>query len=330
MKDLPDSSVDLVLCDPPYGTTDCTWDHVLPFDKLWKEYRRVLKPTGTAVLFAAQPFTTRLISSNMADFRYCWYWKKNNVTGAMFAKVQPMRCIEDVAVFYMSPSGNNEGKYKALRAYMHGQLAASGMSRQDVNRLLGNSMSSHYFTYGQQFAIPSAENWAKLQSTGYFQRSYDEIRAEWEAEAGGPPGQQRTYNPQGLIELEKPIHKKKVDTSGVYGAYTGTPQPQRFTNYPKHLLEFANEAASNKNRLHPTQKPVALLEYLVRTYTNPGETVLDNCMGSGSTGVACINAGRRFIGMEQDVGYFVTAANRIEEAYHGRHQEEDPAVFQGQ
>lgn len=267
MKDIPDGSVDLVLCDPPYGTTECAWDTVLPFDKLWKEYRRVLKSNGIAVLFAAQPFTTRLISSNMADFRYCWYWKKNNVTGAVFAKVQPMRCIEDIAVFYMSPSANNEGKYKGLRAYMFD---------------LGNYMSSHYFTHGQQFAIPSAENWAKLQSTGYFQRSYDEIRAEWEAEAGGPPGQPRTYNPQGLIELEKP-RQHKATKNGVYAAFRGTPKPQRFTNYPKHLLEFPNEATSNKNRLHPTQKPVALLEYLVRTYTNPGETVLDNCMGSGST-----------------------------------------------
>ena len=241
MKDLPDSSVDLVLCDPPYGTTECTWDHVLPFDKLWKEYRRVLKPTGIAVLFASQPFTTRLIGSNMADFRYCWYWKKNNVTGAMFAKVQPMRCIEDICVFYRKAP---------------------------------------------------------------------------------------TYNPQGLIELEKP-RQRKAERSDVYGVYTGTPRPQRFTNYPKHLLEFPNEAVNSRNRLHPTQKPVALLEYLVRTYTNPGETVLDNCMGSGSTGVACINAGRRFIGMEQDVGYFVIASNRIEEAYHGRHQEEDPAALQG-
>ena len=328
MKDIPDGSVDLVLCDPPYGTTECEWDHVLPFDRLWKEYRRVLKPNGTAVLFAAQPFTTRLIASNLADFRYCWYWKKNNATGAMFAKVQPMRCVEDICVFYMSPSANNEGKYKALRAYMCDQLAASGMTRQDVNRLLGNSMASHYFTQGQQFAIPSAENWAKLQSTGYFQRSHDEIRAEWEAEAGGSTGQRRTYNPQGLIELKKP-RQHKATKDGVYAAFRGEPQPQRFTNYPKNLLEFANEATSNKNRLHPTQKPVALLEYLVRTYTNPGETVLDNCMGSGSTGVACINADRHFIGMEKDVGYFVTAATRIEEAYHGRHQEEDPEVFQG-
>lgn len=242
MKDIPDGSVDLVLCDPPYGTTACTWDHVLPFDKLWKEYRRVLKPTGTALLFAVQPFTTRLINSNARDFRYCWYWKKNNATGAMFAKKQPMRCIEDIVVFYRKAP---------------------------------------------------------------------------------------TYNPQGLIELKKP-RQHKATKDGVYAAFRGEPRPQRFTNYPKHMLEFANEATSNKNRLHPTQKPVALLEYLVRTYTNPGETVLDNCMGSGSTGVACINAGRRFIGMEQDVGYFVIASNRIEEAYHGRHQDEDPAVFQGQ
>lgn len=328
MKEIPDRSVDLILCDLPYGVTDCKWDSVLPFGPLWAEYRRVLKPCGTAVLFAAQPFTTALINSNRTGFRYCWYWKKNNVTGAPFAKVQPMRCIEDICVFYTSPTTDNAGRHEALRAYMFDQLAASGLKRSGINKLLGNSMSSHYFTYGQQFAIPSAENWAKLQSTGFFQRDYAEIRAEWEADLGGPSGHVRTYNPQGLVKLEKP-RKRIPRPEGVYGAFGGEGHAQIYTNYPKHLLEFPNDAADNRKRLHPTQKPVALLEYLVKTYTNPGDVVLDNCMGSGSTGVACVNTGRRFVGMELDADYFDIARKRIEKVQHGRHQEKDPGALQG-
>ena len=110
MKDIPDGSVDLILCDLPYGTTACKWDSVIPFTPLWAQYKRILKPNGAVVLFAAQPFTTQLINSNMRDFRYCWYWRKSNVTGGIFVKVQPMRCIEDIAVFYRrKPTYNSQG-----------------------------------------------------------------------------------------------------------------------------------------------------------------------------------------------------------------------------
>lgn len=310
LPNIPTGSVDLVLCDLPYGVTECAWDIALPLDVLWKEYRRVLRPCGTAVLFGVQPFTTQLINSNPAGFRYLWYWKKNNKTGAPFAKMQPMRCIEEIAVFYTSTSQDNSGKYKELRRYMREQLAASGMSRADVGELLGNSMASHYFTDGKQFAIPNAKSWAKLQSTGYFQRSHKELREEWEKEAGGKAGHGHTYNPQGLVELERPKHNRPRKS----GVYSGGRQcsVQKHTGYPHHLLEFDNEAL-NKDRLHPTQKPVPLLEYLVRTYTNEGETVLDNCMGSGSTGVACVRAGRRFIGMEKDAHFYRVAVDRIEQ-----------------
>ena len=327
LKNIPDNSVDMVLCDPPYGTTACAWDDVLPFGQLWPEYRRVLKPNRPAVLFGVQPFTTKLIHSYMAGFRYCWYWKKNNVTGAPFAKVQPMRCIEDIAVFYTGTSQNNEGKHKGLRAYMFEQLAASDLSRSDVNRLLGNNMSSHYFTHGQQFAIPTEENWTKLQSTGYFQRSYESMREEWAKESGGAGGDTAVYNPQGLVKLEKALVRRPRGGEVYKQDSFKTVRPQLYTNYPKNLLEFANEAVDSRKRLHPTQKPVALLEYLVKTYTNPGDTVLDNCMGSGSTGVACVNTGRRFIGMELDAGYFEIARQRIEEAHHGR---QDQGLLQGQ
>jgi len=224
MKDIPDGSVDLILCDPPYGTTDCKWDDVLPFDQLWAEYNRLLKPDGAAVLFSAQPFTTQLIHSNRRDFRYCWYWFKNQATGFTFAKYQPMRRVEDICVFYRK----------------HG-----------------------------------------------------------------------TYNPQGLRAVERPRtrRKRKPERESVYKMSTLLNEyTPRFENYPKNVLQFDTERG-----LHPTQKPVPLLEYLVKTYTNEGDTVLDNCMGSGSTGVAVKRVGgRHFIGIEQNKVYFDIAQKRIE------------------
>lgn len=219
MKDIPDGSVDLVLCDPPYGTTDCKWDSVLPFDRLWAEYNRLLKPNGAAVLFASQPFTTQLINSNRRNFRYCWYWLKNQPTGFPFAKYQPMRRVEDVCVFYRK---------------------------------------------------------------------------------------RPTYNPQ--WEWGKPYKKRRTAVTQVYGLARVTNGENDGRRYPKNVLQFNTERG-----LHPTQKPVPLLEYLVKTYTNPGDTVLDNCMGSGSTGVAVKRVGgRHFIGIEQNKIYFNIARKRIE------------------
>lgn len=224
MKDIPDGAVDLILCDLPYQMTDCEWDHALPFDQLWKEYNRVLKHDGAAVLFSAQPFTTQLIQSNRKNFRYCWYWIKNQTSGFSFAKYQPMRKVEDICVFYRK----------------HG-----------------------------------------------------------------------TYNPQGLQEIigakvkrkSNPKRENIYQTGALFKDYT-----PRFKNWPVNVLQYKTERG-----LHPTQKPVPLLEYLVRTYTNEGDTVLDNCMGSGSTGVAVKRVGgRHFIGMEQNKVYFDIACERIE------------------
>lgn len=220
MKEIEDKSVDMILCDLPYGTTDCKWDSIIPFESLWEQYSRIIKDNGAVVLFATQPFTTKLIQSNFKDYRYNWYWKKNNATGGQFAKVQPMRCIEDICVFY---------------------------KRKPV------------------------------------------------------------YNPQGLIKLDNSkLNKPNLKTS-IY-SWNAKSSIQKYTNYPKHLLEFKRD----ENKFHPTQKPVALLEYLIKTYTNENEVVLDNCIGSGSTGVACVNTNRNFIGIEKDKHYFNVAKNRIE------------------
>ena len=223
LPEIPDGSVDLILCDPPYGTTSASWDSVIPFAPLWAEYKRILKPKGIVVLFSAQPFTTEVINSNRKDFRYCWYWYKNQATGFTFARYQPMRKVEDVCVFYRSRG---------------------------------------------------------------------------------------TYNPQGLLEVHnaKP-RRTRGRKPGAYSIPKDYEYTPRFTNYPKNVLQFNTERG-----LHPTQKPVPLLEYLVKTYTNPGDTVLDNCMGSGSTGVAVKRAGgRHFIGIEQNPEYFEIAKKRIEE-----------------
>lgn len=227
MKKIPDKSIDLILCDLPYGVSDCKWDIALPFPELWEQYRRVIKDNGATVLFSIQPFTTALIHSNRKDFRYCWYWKKNNITGFTFARYQPMRCIEDICVFYKKAP---------------------------------------------------------------------------------------TYNPQGLIKLRKPSryrHKGKMSVYKNEKSLNGEGE-SIYGNYPRHLLEFKNDATGSRSRLHPTQKPVALLEYLIKTYTNEGQTVLDNCMGSGSTGVAAKHTGRNFIGIELSEHYFNIAKQRIE------------------
>ena len=213
MKRIPDKSIDMILCDLPYGTTACKWDTVIPFEPLWAHYRRVIKDNGAIVLTASQPFTTALIASNMVMFKYCWVWEKERGSNPQLAKFQPLKVHEDIVVFNITK-----------------------------------------------------------------------------------------YNPQGLT----PCHIKHMPEHNSLGHCQRKKYIQRFTNYPKSILRFKQERG-----LHPTQKPVALFEYLIRTYTNEGETVLDNCIGSGTTAIACINTNRNYIGFELDTGYFNLANERI-------------------
>lgn len=223
MPMLPSGSVDLILCDLPYGTTACKWDAVIPFDALWASYHRIAKPNAAIVLTASQPFTTALIASNYRDFKYNWTWDKvNGIRGHLNAKKQPMRCLEDVAVFYRAQP-----------------------------------------TYNPQ-----------MRAGGYISR------------------------------------KTKPGQSDGFGKVTGIDAGRKIDAlYPLNLLSIPSHDPNNS--VHPTQKPVALMEYLIRTYTNEGDTVLDNTMGSGTTGVACANTGRKFIGIERDPDYFAIAQSRI-------------------
>lgn len=229
MADIPDGSVDMILCDLPYGTTACKWDSVIPFDPLWKHYERIVKDSGAIVLTASQPFTSALTMSNPKYFKHSWVWDKIASSNSLNAKIQPMKIHEDVLVFCF-------GK---------------------LNYLPQMTLSKLYKRKGQD-------------TKGEHQRSIN----------------------------------APVDYHSEY-------------RYPKSIIQFPKDGiiGSNDERkancLHPTQKPVELMEYLIKTYTNEGETVLDNCIGSGTTAIACINTNRNFIGIEKEEKYFNIANERI-------------------
>jgi len=220
MKTIEDKSIDLILCDLPYGTTANKWDEIIPLQPLWEQYKRIC--SGTIVLTAQTPFDKVLGASNLKWLRYEWIWQKEYSTGFLNAKKTPLKSHENILVFY-----------------------------------------------------------EKL----------------------------KTYNPQMRLGFKPYVKKPKSNyTSSNYGKYEPNIRISGGERYPLSILNFSRD----KDTIHPTQKPVALMEYLIKTYTNENETVLDNCMGSGTTGIACLNANRKFIGIEKDENYFNLAKNRIE------------------
>ena len=226
MKDISSASVDLILTDPPYGTTNCRWDTIIPFDPMWEQLKRIIKPNGAICLFGGEPFSSALRMSNIKNFKYDWYWQKTTPTGFLNAKKQPLRNIETISVFY-----SKQPIYNPQKTHGHKRKVSLAKHKQNCKK---------------------AEEY-----NDYDLASYDSTE-----------------------------------------------------RYPTQILRFKTDR--QKSALHPTQKPVDLLEYLIRTYTNEGETVLDFAMGSGSTGVACVNTNRNFIGIELDEGYFQIAKERIE------------------
>lgn len=233
MKQIPDKSVDMILCDPPYGTTACKWDSVIDFNLMWEHIERIVKDDSAIVLFGNEPFSSFLRMSNIKRYKYDWKWLKNTKTGFQTVKTQPMRRYEDVMVF-------SKG------------TIASGSDRN------------------------------------------------------------MKYYPQGLIEVnKKKTVGKKPEYIGQRKNQEGKTYIAKYSHYPTNILEFKRETKV----LHPTQKPVDLLKYLVNTYTNENEIVLDFTMGSGSTGVACVNTNRRFIGIELDEHYFDISCGRINQEY---------------
>jgi DNA modification methylase len=298
MKNIPDGSVDLVLTDPPYGTTACKWDSVIPFEPMWEELKRIVKRGGAIVLFGSEPFSSLLRASNIDWYKYDWIWEKEQSSSGLQANIAPMKKHENISVFFQAPTDDTTNAYKKLKQYFQNEKKKSGLSSKQIRELLGNYMSSHYFTNGEQFCIPSICDYEKLQTTGFFCLPYEEIKKEYEKA-------KNTYNPQ--MTEGKAYKGHFAPGAEVHGKSTHYVKENKGTRYPTSILKF-NRARG----LHPTQKPVDLLEYLIKTYTNESETVLDFTMGSGSTGVACINTNRKFIGIELDENYFNIAKDRIE------------------
>jgi site-specific DNA-methyltransferase (adenine-specific) len=227
MKLIPNCSIDMILCDLPYGTTQNKWDVVIPFEQLWEQYERIIKENGAIVLTASQPFTSYLVMSNRKLFKYEWIWQKTKASGHLNAKKMPMKNHENILVFYKK--------------------------------------------------LP-------------------------------------TYNPQGLVDGEFNNSRPALEREGTnYGKETANFGTSTKGNYPKTVQVFANP--SGKGHLHPTQKPVSLFEYLIKTYTNENEIVLDNCIGSGTTAVAALKTNRKFIGFEIESKYIEIANQRIESTY---------------
>jgi len=242
MGKIDDKSINLILCDLPYGTTRCKWDSIIDIDKLWIEYKRIIKDDGAIVLTANQPFTSKLISLNYEMYKYSWIWKKTFPTGFLNANYRPMLSFEDILVFSKSGAGAGSKNKGCMK-----------------------------------------------------------------------------YFPQGLIE----VNKKKKNKAGSRGKQihettnvgdenclnSDTEYVTKYTGYPNNILEFDRDMP----QLHPAQKPVALFEYLIRTYTNEGDLVLDNCMGSFTTAVACINTNRNYIEFELDNTYYDLGQKRIDD-----------------
>ena len=239
MKEIPDNSIDMVLCDLPYGTSASSWDKKLPMNDLWNEYKRIIKHNRAIVLFSQQPFTSLLITSNIEMWKYNWIWEKDNGTNFMNSHFCPLKITEDICVF--------------------GNGATSFVKNGE------NLIYNPQFSEGKPYSIISGN-----------QKSNSAVVR------GGKGGRDD-------------VGGYKTESDG--------------KRYPKNLIKFNRD----KDKLHPTQKPVSLCEYLIQTYTNKGDVVLDNCMGSGTTGIACLNTNRKFIGMELDNTYFEVAKKGIEE-----------------
>ena len=239
MRDIPDRSIDMILCDLPYGTTACKWDVIIPFEPLWEQYKRIVKPNAAIVLFGKEPFSSFLRVSNISMFKYDWIWKKDTKSNFLQADYQPLNNVEIISVF--------------SSAY------ARTFPKNDTTHI---SMTYNpQMTEGDCYRIPSSSSTTQIFSINHKNGVYR--------------------------------HRQKDTTK----------------RFPFNILEFKTD----KNRLHPTQKPVALFEYLIKTYTNEGDLVLDNCAGSGTTAVACLNTNRDYILMEKEEEYFDIINQRIAE-----------------
>lgn len=233
MKDVPDGSIDMILCDLPYGILSCKWDTVIPFEPLWEQYKRVIKDSGAIVLFGSEPFSSALRMSNIKNYKYDWIWDKKNGTDFLNAKRRPLKAFENILIFYKKQCIYN----------------------------------------------PQMTERIKIRD--------------------------RSGEKKPLLMNPQTLGSYKWQNIGVEGK----------SKYPINIISISNQSkeCNNINRVHPTQKPLALMEYLIRTYSNSGDLILDNCAGSGTTGIACLNTNRNYIMMEKEQQYYEIIKKRIDD-----------------
>lgn len=289
MKGIPNGSIDMILCDPPYGTVKgigasdkikhgmknkTGWDEIIDTQKMFEEYNRILRLNGCLIMFSQEPYTSKIITEAHSNipFSYRMVWIKDHFANALIAKVAPVSYYEDIVVFFKKYDTLSQ---HPLRDWFFSEWENSGLNWFQTGELLGNGMASHYFTKGLQFCLPTKESYEKLQMTGYFNKSFEEIK-----------------------QIDKNF---KFSTKRCFNLPQGKKFKPNVFNYKKDYTG-----------LHPTQKPVALIEDIIEIYTNEGDLVLDNCAGSGTTGVACKNTNRNYILIEKEQEYIDIIKKRLQ------------------
>lgn len=294
MKRMPDGFVDLVLTDPPYAITANRWDVALDLESLWREVKRIARDGAVFVFTASQPFTTDLINSNRKWFKYEWIWEKSNFSNQMNAKHQPLKIHENIIVFYKG----REDLMVEFGKYVKEQRRKLGLSLKQVGELCNRPWyhrGGHMF-FETGMSLPSKAEYLKLKDVLQLDNRFDEITIA------------RTYNPQGVVPVNRITRQGVKVTDNIGGGVRATAYQQEFTNYPKSIQKFPNETG-----LHPTQKPLTLMNYLVRTYSNQSDTVYDPFMGSGTTAKACKDLRRNYIGSEISKEYCEIAEKRLKQ-----------------
>lgn len=300
-ENIKSGSVDLILTDLPYGTVKdirsspaskttglqvCEWDVIIPTEKIMQIANRILRKNGKMILTSQDPFSTELKNKAIPNlpFNYSMIWEKDHFANCLLAKKAPLNYYEDILIFSKNHQKHDFEGLHPLREYFLTQKTESGLTDSEIKKILGNGMGGHYFTNGSQFCLPTLKNYEKLQTTGYFKKDWSDLKE---------------------IDLEyrtELLRQMNDEYPSTFNLWEGN-------KYKSNILKYKKDY----NGYHPTQKPVLLLEDLIKTFSNENDLVVDLTMGSGSTGVACKNTNRNFIGIEKDEGYFKIAEQRINE-----------------
>ncbi len=292
---IADKSVNLILCDLPYGTTACKWDSILPFDKLWNEYRRIIKDKGVIILFGSEPFSSLLRTSNLDWYKYDWIWEKNNAGNFQLVNYQPLKIHETISVFY-NETPNMEFANIMVENMKRLNLKQIDISKLELSRTGGMTGWVTNKLNGSQ--LPTAEQWGKICNLFEIENDYDNILSRVK---------RTTYN----LDLDNiDIVCSNKGKAGSLGHLSSESKRSNYTQtktgYPKSILKYDRESG-----LHPTQKPLELIKMLIKTYSNEDDVVMDNCMGSNTTGLACKELNRQYIGIEKDKNYYDVSVSRV-------------------